>query len=117
MWQYAFKVLISSAVLVAAAELGKRSAFAGAVLISLPLSTILAMSWIYLDTGDARAAAALAEGVAWLILPSLALFIVLPWAVLRAGWSFWPSLLAGCAATALAYGATWLVLRRLGITF
>jgi hypothetical protein len=36
---------------------------------------------------------------------------------LRAGWSFWPSLLAGCAATALAYGATWLVLRRLGITF
>ena len=115
MWQYAIKVLVSAVVLVGASELAKRSTFAGAVLISLPLATILAMTWLYLDTGDARLAAGLAEGVAWLVLPSLALLIVMPWAILRAGWGFWPSLLAGCVATALCYAATWALLRRFGI--
>ena len=115
MWQYAIKVVVSAIVLVGAAELAKRSTLAGAVLISLPLATILAMTWLYLDTGDARAAAGLAEGVAWLVLPSLALFVVMPWAVLRLGWGFWPSLLAGVGATALAYGATVLLLRRFGV--
>jgi hypothetical protein len=116
MWPYLAKVLVSALILVGAAELGKRSAFAGAVLISLPLSTVLAMTWLYLDTGDAHASAALAEGVAWLVLPSLALFVVMPWAILRAGWGYWPSLAAGCVATALCYGATWALLRRFGVT-
>ena len=114
MWQYAAKVLVSAVVLVGAAELAKRSTLAGAVLVSLPLVSILAMTWVYLDTGDARAAAGLAEGVAWLVLPSLALFVVVPWAILRAGWGYWPSLLAGCAATALAYTITVVLLRRFG---
>jgi hypothetical protein len=116
MWPYIAKVLVSALILVGAAELGKRSTFAGAVLISLPISTILAMTWLYLDTGDARTAATLAEGVAWLVLPSLALFIVMPWAILRAGWGFWPALFLGCAATALCYGAVWALLRRFGVS-
>ena len=115
MWQYAAKVLVSALILVGAAELAKRSTLAGAVLVSLPLGTILAMTWLYLDTGDARAAAGLASGVAWLVLPSLLLFVVTPWAILRAGWGYWPALLAGCGATAIAYAATIVLLRRFGI--
>ena len=115
MWQYAIRVLVSAVVLVGAAELAKRSTLAGAVLISLPIATILAMTWLYLDTGDARAAAGLAEGVAWLVLPSLALFVVMPWAVLRLGWGFWPSLIAGCGATAVAYAVTVVLLQRFGL--
>ena len=57
--------------------------------------------------------AAFTTGILWLILPSLLLFIVLP-AMLHAGFSFWVSLGAGCAATVLGYGLTLLALRAWG---
>ena len=46
------KVLISVAVLLAAVEIAKRSPFWGAVVIALPLTSMLAMVWLYWDTRD-----------------------------------------------------------------
>ena len=98
------KVLLTAVIVVAVSELGKRSSFAGALLASLPLTSLLALIWLYQDTGDATQAADLARGVFWLVLPSLAFFIVFP-ASVRAGWGFWPAIGAGIAATLVAYGA------------
>lgn len=114
MWQYAVKIAVSAAVLVAVAEIAKRSSFWAAALASLPLTSLLAFVWLHLETGDAGKVAALSQGIFWLVLPSLVLFVVLP-LLLRAGWSFWPSLGAGCVATALAYGAMAWALTRAGI--
>ena len=45
--------------------------------------------------------------IIWMIcvLPSLLLFIVTP-LMLRSGFGFWSSLVAGCAATLVGYAAT-----------
>lgn len=102
MWQLAAKVLLTAVVVVAVSEIARRSSFWGAVLASLPLTSLLAFAWIYLETGDTQAIGALSQGIFWLVLASLPLFLVLP-ALLRIGWPFWPSLLGACVVTVGAY--------------
>ena len=108
------KTLLSAILIVAIAELGKRSSFWGAALASLPLTSLLAMVWMYLDTRDTEQIAATAGSIFWLVIPSLLLFVLLPW-LLRSGWGFWPALLLSCVATALAYALMVWLLPRLGI--
>ncbi|HVB83282.1 MAG TPA: DUF3147 family protein [Rhodanobacteraceae bacterium] len=105
MTQFLIKTLISALLIAGAAELGKRSPTAGALLVSLPLTSLLAMIWLWRDTHDPVRLAAFANDVLWLVLPSLALFVVLPW-MLRSGYGFWLSLGAGIAATLAAYALT-----------
>ena len=102
MGHYALKIGLSALILVAVAEVAKRSTFWAAALASLPLTSLLAFVWLYLDTGDVQKVAALAGGIFWLVLPSLLLFVLLP-VLLRLGWGFWASLAVSSAATALAY--------------
>ena len=114
MWQYAAKVLITVAVVVAVSEIGKRSSLWGAVLASLPLTSLLAFVWLYLDTGSSEPIAALSRSIFWLVLASLPLFLVLP-VMLRLGVSFWSSLGVACLVTVVAYfGLVW-VLGRAGV--
>jgi len=102
MGQYALKIGLSALILVAVAEVAKRSTFWAAALASLPLTSLLAFVWLYLDTGDVQKVATLAGGIFWLVLPSLLLFVLLP-LLLRSGGGFWVSLGVSSAATALAY--------------
>ena len=106
------KALLSGAILAAASELARRSSLMGAILISLPLTSILALIWLYRDTNDADEASALSWSILWVIVPSLVFFVVLPLALRAVG--FWPALLLACAATALSYGAWIWSVRRLG---
>ena len=114
MWQYALKVAVSAVLIVAITEIAKVRPFLAAVVASLPLTSLLAFVWLHFETGDAERIAVLSHGIFWLVLPSLVLFLVLP-LLLRAGWSFWPSLMLACAATAGAYAGTVALLSKLGI--
>jgi len=114
MWQYIAKVVVSALVIVAVAEIAKRASIWAAVLASLPITSLMAFIWLYLDTGDTGRVAALSQGIFWLVLPSLALFLLLP-VLLRSGWSFWPSLTLSSAATIVAYGVTVWTLSKAGI--
>ena len=110
----AIKVAVTALLVVAIAEVAKRSSLMGAVLASIPLTSVLAMIWLYADTGDAEKVAELATGIFWLVLPSLALFVALP-LLLRAGWPFVPSLVASCALTVACYFLMLVILKRFGI--
>ena len=114
MWQYVAKVALSAVLVVAVSEIAKRSSFWGAALASLPITSLLAFIWLYVETGDTARIAALSHGVFWLVLPSLVLFLVLPFLV-RAGWNFWPSLAVASAATALAYAVMVWLLPKVGV--
>jgi hypothetical protein len=114
MLQYAVKVIVSALAIVAVSEIGKRNAFWAAALASLPLISLLAFVWLYLDTGDIEKVAALSHGVFWLVLPSLVLFIILP-LLLRGGLGFWLSLGIACIATAAAYLGMVKLLALLGV--
>lgn len=114
MLQYAIKVLVTAVVVVAVSELAKRSSFWGAVLASLPLTSLLAFIWLYRGTGNVEAIASLSHGIFWLVLASLPLFLILP-ALLRNGVGFWPAFGVSCVITVgLYFGLVWL-LGRFGI--
>lgn len=111
MVQFLLKTLISALLIAGASELGKRSTVAGAILVSLPLTSLLAMLWLWRDTHDSARLAAFSLDVLWLVIPSLALFVVLA-LLLRAGVGFWISLAAAIATTLAAYAASlWLLTR------
>jgi len=113
MWPYVIKVAVTAIVVVAVSEVAKRSPVWAALLASLPLTSLLAFVWLYLDTGEPEQVASLARNICWLIVPSFVLFVALP-LLIRAGWGFWVSLAASCAATVAAYLVMVWVLHRLG---
>jgi hypothetical protein len=108
------KIGMSAALIAAVALAAKRSTWFGALVASLPLTSLLAMIWLYTDTKDTERVAALSMGIFWLVIPSLALFVVLA-LLLRKGIGFYPSLLAACITTVAAYGAMSWLLARFGI--
>jgi hypothetical protein len=55
------KFVVTSLLVVAISELARRSRLAGALLASLPLTSLLALIPLYRDTGDAAQAADLAR--------------------------------------------------------
>ena len=95
--------IFSGAVVVIASEVAKKTAVFGALITSIPIISVLSLTWLYEDTKDTAQVADFAESILWLILPSTLLFILLPY-LLRQGWSFENSMLTGITATILAYG-------------
>jgi len=93
------KILISVAVLLVAAEVAKRSPFWGAVIVSLPLTSALAMLWIYWDTRDAARVSAFARDIFYLVPPSLFFFLPFLFAS-RSHWPFWLNFAIGAVLAA-----------------
>ena len=110
----ALKILITAVLVVAISEIGKRSSAFGAVIASLPLTSLLAFVWIYGETGDTEKIASLSQSIFWYVLPSLVLFVALP-VLINGGMGFWPSLAISCGLTFAAYLAMVWVLGRFGV--
>jgi hypothetical protein len=112
--EFLIRLAVTSLLVVAVAEVAKRSTLLGALVASLPLTSLLAMVWLYLDTHDTARVAALSAGIFWLVLPSLVLFVALP-LLLRHGVGFWPGLGVSVALTVAAYAGLAAILARSGI--
>ncbi len=110
------KYLLSAAIVVGVSEIGKRSPGLGGLLASLPLTSYLAILWIYYETGNDAGIAALSQSIFWLVLPSLVLFLALT-ALLRMGLPFAAALTAATLSMLAAYGAMIALLRYFGIPF
>lgn len=111
MWYAVVKVLLSAVIIVVVSEVAKRSSLFGALIASLPLTSVLAIVWLYVDTGDTARIGSLATSILWLVIPSLLFFIALP-LLLRWNVPFWWSLFLSCLVTAAGYGATTWIFRR-----
>ena len=98
------KGLFSGAVIVTASEIAKKSTIFGALVISLPLASIMSMTWLYNDTKDTSQVADFAESILWLVIPSMVLFLILPF-LLRRGWEFENAMGVGIILTIIAYAA------------
>ena len=114
MLYYTIKIMLSALIIVAVSEIAKRSSLLGAALASLPLTSLLAFVWLYLDTGDVQKVSSLSSDIFWLVLPSLALFLVLP-LLLKMGWGFWLSLAVAMLVTAACYGVMLLLINRIAV--
>ncbi|MBY0404065.1 MAG: DUF3147 family protein [Cyanobacteria bacterium] len=108
------KIFISALTLVGVSEIAKRTPGVGGLIASLPLVSILALSWLYLETRDTGKVIALSESIFWMVLPSLAFFWVLPIG-LKQGWPYWGALLFACGLTGLIYYLAYWAYEKLGI--
>jgi len=84
--QFLLKIAITVALVVAASLIARRSGWLGALVASLPLTSLLVLLWLYADTRDPKQIADLAMGIFWFVLGSLPFFVVLAFA-LRQGWN------------------------------
>ena len=108
MWYLAIKAALSGIIIAIVSQVAKRYPGFGALIASLPLVSVLGMIWLWRDKPDVPNMAAHVEATFWFVLPSLPMFLLIPW-LLRSGMSFWVSLALGCALTiALYLGMTWL---------
>ncbi|MCE9624783.1 MAG: DUF3147 family protein [Deltaproteobacteria bacterium] len=107
------KTLVSALLIAAISEIAKRFTWFAAILASLPITSILAMIWLYYDTKDATKVADLSYGVFWMVAPSLVFFLLLP--ILLKHLPFAIAMLLGCAAMAGVYFAYAALLPKLGV--
>lgn len=110
----ALKTALTALIIVAVSELAKRSTAAAGLLASLPVMSVLALTWLYLDTRNTEQVAALSRSILLMIVPSLLFLVVLPIA-LKAGLGFPLALLLAAAVTAAAYWLWLLLLAQAGV--
>tara|TARA_B100000674_G_C37119536_1_gene592800 strand:- start:89 stop:478 length:390 start_codon:yes stop_codon:yes gene_type:complete len=85
-----------------------------ALLVALPLTSLLAMIWMRVEGQDAGRIANHAEGTFWFVLPTLPMFLLLPW-MLRNGWGFGNALVINCLVTVILFLGLVAILKRVGI--
>ncbi|UCV14317.1 DUF3147 family protein [Quatrionicoccus australiensis] len=111
---YATKIIVSALIIVAISEVAKRSSGFAALLASLPLTSLLAFVWLYVEGARPLEIAELSSQVFWLVIPSLLLFLLLP-VLLKHGIDFWLSLGLSVTATTGCYLLLLPLLRRIGV--
>lgn len=107
------KYLITAGVVVLVSEAAKRSDRLGGLLAALPLVTVLALIWLYVEKQPQQKIANHAWYTFWYVVPTLPMFLVFPALLERLG--FWPSLAAGVVITVLCFWLFALLVRRFGI--
>jgi hypothetical protein len=110
----AIKAALSGVIIATVSEVARRSPTLGALIVSLPLVSLLGILWLWRDTGDTERIAALTQSTFWYVLPTLPMFLLMP-ALLRHGVGFWATLAAGCALTIVLYLITVWLLAKFGV--
>jgi hypothetical protein len=108
------KYAVTSLVIVLVSEVAKRSDRVGALIASLPLVTVMAMIWLYVEKQPETKIANHAYYTFWYVLPTMPMFLLMPWMMNR-GANFWVSLAAGCTLTIVCFAIAAVVLKRFGI--
>ena len=111
---YSFKIVVTTLLIIAISEIAKKSSFAGALLASVPIVSVLALFWLYVDTRDVAKVSALSSSVFWLVLPSLVLFLLLP-ILLKGGMNLYLSISLSIVVMALCYWGMVTILSHYGI--
>lgn len=108
------KAVISGVLVAAVSEIARRYPGWGGLVASLPLVSLLALTWLYVDTRETAKVADLAQSTFWFFLPSMPMFLALP-AMLRAGVNFWAAFSISVVGTACLYLLMFWLAPRVGI--
>jgi uncharacterized membrane protein (GlpM family) len=107
------KYLITAAVVVLISEVAKRSDKLGGLVAALPIVTILALIWLYVENQSTEKIANHAWYTFWYAVPTLPMFLAFPWLLPRIG--FWPTLAASVVITVVCFLLFALAVKRFGI--
>ena len=107
------KYFLTAAVVVLVSELAKRSDKLGGFVAALPLVTVLALIWLFIEKQPHEKIANHAWYTFWYVVPTLPMFLAFPALLPRLG--FWLTLLACVIITVVCFGLFALAVRRFGI--
>jgi hypothetical protein len=107
------KYLLTAGIVVLVSEIAKRSDKLGGLVAALPLLTILALIWLYLENQSQEKIANHAWYTFLYVVPTLPMFLIFPLLLPRIG--FWLTLLASMVITIVCFILFALVVRSIGI--
>ena len=116
MLQYIIKVVLSALLIVVISEVSKKSSLIGGIFASIPLVSVMAIIWLYIETKDIQKISVLSTNIFWLVIPSLAFFILLP-ILLKSKISFIISIIISLLFTIFFYYLVIFLLNKFGIKF
>ena len=99
------KVIISAIIILVATEVSNRSTILAAIIIALPLVSIISLTWIWFETKDVEKISIISTQIFWFVIPGLPMFLLIP-IFLSRGLSFFISLSISCAITVLLFYIT-----------
>lgn len=109
-----FKYAVTALIIVLVSEVAKRTDRVGAMIAALPLVTILAMIWLYVEKQPMAKISNHAWFTFWYVMPTIPMFLLVPW-MLNRGIGFWLSLSAGAVLTVACFAVTVVVAKRFGV--
>lgn len=107
------KYLVTAAVVVLISEVAKRSDKLGGLIAALPMVTILALIWLYVENQSTEKIANHAWYTFWYVVPTLPMFLAFPWLLPRIG--FWLTLAISVVITVVCFALFALLVKRFGI--
>ena len=115
MTYYLVKTITTALIIVIVSEVAKKSTLIGAIIISIPLTSLLAFIWLYFDTRDYQKVIDLSYGTILLTIPSFAFFLILP-ILLKMKQNFAISIIISIIGTSILYFIFVFLLKKLGIS-
>ena len=110
------KTIISAIIIVAVSEIAKKYTWTAAIIVSLPLTSLLAFIWLYWDTKDYQKVIELSYSTIVMSIPFFVFFIVLP-ILLKFKQNFVFSLIVSIISTAIAYAIFMFIIKKFNFNF
>ncbi len=110
------KAFLAGVIVALISLIAQRQPAFGALIASLPLVSILGIIFLWAAKPDAANMAVHIEATFWYVIPSLPMFLIMPW-MLRHDFAFWPSLATGCIITVALYLLLDWFAPKIGISF
>ena len=99
---FLIKTFLTALIVVIVSEIAKKYTWAAAIIVSIPLTSLLAFIWLYFDTKDVQKVIDLSFSTIIMTIPSIIFFIVLP-IMLKLKQNFTFSLIIAIISTSIAY--------------
>ena len=109
-----FKILFTAMIIVGISEIAKRSTLIAGIVASIPLTSLLALTWLYFDTQSSSTVMDLSRNILLMIPPSLTFFIAL-YSLLGWNTAFTLSFLISIVLTAVVYWIYFYILNFFGV--
>jgi len=109
------KTIVTAIVVVVVSEIAKRSSLLAGLIVSIPLTTFLALIWLYWETHSTQKVIDLTNSTLLMVIPSLSFFIFFPF-LLKINIPFAFSMLGSVLLTTICYWLFILCIQKFGYT-
>ena len=113
---FLIKTFLTALIIVFVSEIAKKYTWAAAIIVSIPLTSLLAFIWLYFDTKDVQKVIELSFSTIIMTIPSIIFFIVLP-IMLKLKQNFTFSLIIAIISTSIAYLLFITIIKKLNFNF